>query len=325
MMGNVPTVLGSCSANELGMTLMHEHVFLVQPEIALNYPERFDVEREDSETHERLKELKSSGIDTLVDLTVLGLGRDVARVRRVVEGTGLNVIVATGVYTFCDLPFIFKNWGPGTVNGGADLLEELLVRDIEVGIAGTGIRAGMLKCATDRRGVTPDVERVLRAVARIHRRTGTPITTHTDAATQRGLEQQLVFEQEGVDLSRVVIGHSGDSTDLGYLTRLMEAGSYIGMDRFGLETILGDEQRVRTVATLVEMGWAHKMVLSHDTSCFSQSYGPAAKSEALPHWTHDALLRVIVPRLREAGVGEGALREMLVDNPREIFRHAGAS
>jgi phosphotriesterase-related protein len=315
----VPTVLGPVNVAELGTTLMHEHIILVNPEIERNYPGGFDEDAEVARAQQRLTELKAMGVDTVVDLTVIGLGRDVARIKRVVEPTGLNVIVATGVYTFDELPFYFHNHGPGTINGGPDILEHCFTTDIVDGIADTGIHAGILKCVTDRKGLTPDIERVLRATARVHRATGVPISTHTHAETRRGLDQQVVFRQEGVDLSRVVIGHSGDSTDLGYLTALMDAGSYIGMDRFGLETILGNEERIKTVATLVEMGYAGKMVLSHDASCYSQNYGEEVRAQVLPNWYQDNLIGQVVPLLRQAGVSDAALHQMLVANPADIF------
>lgn len=321
-MTQVQTVMGPIDSTELGTTLMHEHIMLVNPEIEANYPGRFDEDLEISRAQSRLTDLKALGVDTVVDLTVIGLGRDVGRIRRIVEPSGLNVIVATGVYTFDELPFFFKNHGPGTVNGGPEILDHCFTTDIVDGIAGTGIRAGILKCVTDRKGLTPDIERLLRANARVHRATGVPISTHTDAATKRGLDQQLVFRQEGVDLSRVVIGHSGDSTDLSYLTALMDAGSYIGMDRFGLETVLGNDERIRTVASLVGLGYAGRMVLSHDTSCFSQNYDAGRREEALPDWTHDNLIGKIVPLLREAGVSDADLGQMLVANPAEIFSRA---
>src|SRR5207245_10838055 len=107
---------------------------------------------------------------------------------------------------------------------------------------------------TDAPGCTPVVGRVLRAAAKAHRLTGVPISTHTHAATRRGLEQQRIFAEEGVDLSRVVIGHSGDTTDLSYLEELIGNGSYIGMDRFGIDTILSFEDRVNTVAAMCSSG-----------------------------------------------------------------------
>ena len=124
----------------------------------------------------------------------------------------------------------------------------------------------MIKCATDEPGITPGVEQVLRCCARAHRQTGIPITTHTHAATRRGLEQQHIFKEEGVDLSRVVIGHCGDTEDIDYLEEIMAAGSFIGMDRFGIDVMLPTENRVNTVAELCKRGHADQMVLSHDAA-----------------------------------------------------------
>src|SRR4029077_8180270 len=129
----------------------------------------------------------------------------------------INIVVATGLYTFNDVPFYFRLRGPGTAFGGPEMMTEMFVRDIQEGIADTGVRAGILKCATDTPGITPGVERVLRAVAQAHRQTGTPITTHTPTPPQPwGLEQQRILADEGVDLSQVVIGHSGGTLDTGY-------------------------------------------------------------------------------------------------------------
>src|SRR5262249_42115800 len=160
--------------------------------------------------------------------------------------TGIHIIVATGIYTYNDIPFYFHFRGPGTPLGGPEIMVDMFIRDIERGIGETGVQAGILKCATDTPGVTKGGERVLRAVAQAHRQTGVPISTHTHAVSKRGLDQQRIFREEGVDLTRVVIGHSGDTTDLDYLQELIASGSYLGMDRFGIDTILPFEQRVAT-------------------------------------------------------------------------------
>src|SRR5262249_19348178 len=152
----------------------------------------------------------------------------IPRIRRIAEQTSLNVVVATGIYTYCDLPHYFQYRGPGTILGGPEIMVDMFVRDIEEGIADTGVRAGILKCATDAPGLTPGVERILRATAQAHRRTGVPVSTHTNARKRVGLDQQRVFREEGVDLSRVIIGHSGDTTDLDYLEALIANGSTLG-------------------------------------------------------------------------------------------------
>lgn len=320
----VATVRGPIGAGELGVTLMHEHVFVLSTEIMANYPEGWGDEaaREDAAV-DKLNALKAIGVDSIVDPTVIGLGRYIPRIQRVAERTDLQIVVATGVYTYNDVPMYFHFSGPGTALDGPEPMVEMFVRDITEGIAGTGVKAAILKCATDEPGITPGVDRVLRAVAQAHRATGVPITTHTHAATRRGLEQQRVFAEEGVDLSRVIIGHSGDSTDLDYLEELVAAGSYLGMDRFGLDMFCGFEDRVNTVARMCERGHAGKMVLAHDASCYIDWLPEAALPVALPNWHYLHIHNDVLPALRERGVTEEQITTMLVDNPRAIFSHGG--
>ncbi len=262
-------------------------------------------------------------MDSIVDLTVIGLGRYIPRIARIAAATDINIVVATGFYTYNDVPLTFSLRGPGTLLDGPEIMTDMFVGDITDGIAGTGIKAGILKCATDEPGVTPGVERVLRAVAQAHRQTGVPISTHTHAATRRGLEQQRIFTEEGVDLSRVVIGHCGDTTDIGYLEELIDNGSYIGMDRFGLDFFLSTEERVNTVATMCERGHADKMVLSHDASCFIDWLPEELVPVAMPNWHYLHISDDVVPALKQRGVTDEQITTMLVDNPREIFAAQG--
>ncbi len=323
-MSEVETARGPVNTADLGVTLMHEHVFILNTEIAHNHPEGWgDEDRRIADAVARLNELKSRGVDTVVDLTVIGLGRYVPRIATIAAATEINIVVATGLYTYNDVPMRFYFQGPGTLLDGPEVMTEMFVRDITEGIAGTGIKAAILKCATDEPGVTPGVERVLRAVAAAHRETGVPISTHTHAGSRRGLEQQRIFAEEGVDLSRVVIGHSGDSTDLDYLEELIAAGSYLGMDRFGVDLILPFEQRVDTVARMCERGHAEKMVLSHDASCYFDALPEEVLATALPNWHYLHIHNDVIPALKQRGVTDEQLRTMLVDNPRRIFSHGG--
>jgi phosphotriesterase-related protein len=312
----VATMRGEVAPEHLGTTLMHEHVFVVNPEVAANFPTGWDEETAVARAVERMAELQSAGVDSIVDLTVVGIGRDIPRLQRVAVATDLQIVVATGIYTFHDVPmyFAFRK---------TDVMTEYFVADIETGIAGTGVRAGILKCATDEAGVTRGVERVLRAVARAHRQTGVPISTHTHAGSERGLDQQRIFAEEGVDLTRVVIGHSGDTTDLNYLEKVAGAGSYLGMDRFGLEMFLGFEERVDTVAALCQRGLAGQVVLSHDAGCHTDAFDEAVREQVAPRWHHLHITRDVVPALRARGVTDEQLHQMLVDNPRRIFSVTG--
>jgi phosphotriesterase-related protein len=319
-MALVNTARGEIDSAQLGVTLMHEHVFVLSTEIMQNFPEPWgDEEKRVTDAIARLNQLKARGVDSIVDLTVIGLGRYIPRIQRVAAETQINIVVATGVYTYNDVPMYFHFQGPGTELGGPEMMVDMFVKDIETGIGDTGVKAAILKCATDRPGVTPGVERVLRAVAQAHLRTGVPISTHTHAASERGLEQQRIFKEEGVDLTRVVVGHSGDTTDIAYLEKLIAAGSYIGMDRFGIDVLLPFEDRVNTVARMCELGYADKMVLSQDAACFNDWLPEAALPTVLPNWHYMHIHNDVIPALKQRGVTDRQIETMLVDNPRRIF------
>jgi phosphotriesterase-related protein len=312
---SVNTVAGLIDTSELGFTLMHEHIVIRSPGVAENFPSVWDRQEEIDRAVERLRDTMSRGVKTLVDLTIADLGRDIAFVGEAARRSGMQVIVATGLYY--DVPRYFHY-------RSADVMAELFVKDIREGIAGTGIRAAVIKCAADEAGVTQQVEKVLRAAARAHRATGVPISTHTHAASEVGTVQQDIFESEGVDLSRVIIGHSGDSTDIGYLTRLIERGSYIGMDRFGIDVILPTAERVATIARLCEMGHAERMVLSHDANSYMDWYPRDALEQNVPNWHYNHIVDDVIPALRQAGVTEEQIHQMTVENPRRIFERVGS-
>ncbi|GAA2351274.1 phosphotriesterase [Saccharopolyspora halophila] len=317
-MAVVETVRGQVPVESLGTVLMHEHVFVLNEEIRRNYPELWDEEERVADAVRRLTELKERGVDTIVDPTVLGLGRDIERVARVNAQVDLNIVPAAGLYTYDSVPFFFRMHGPGTMLGGDDPMVDMFVKDITEGIAGTGIKAAFLKCAIEEE-LTPGVERVLHAVAEAHLRTGAPITVHTSPAHGTGLTAQRVLRERGVDLGRVVIGHSGDTTDTDYLRELVDNGSYIGMDRFGLDVLLPTDDRVATIARLAGEGLAERMVLAHDASCHIDWFQPGVLEHAAPNWHYTHIHDVVLPALREAGVTEQQLTTMLVDNPRRYF------
>jgi phosphotriesterase-related protein len=312
----VETMSGPISTADLGFTLMHEHIFSRSEGVEYNFPFVWDQQAELDKAVEMLTALKTKGVSTILDATALGLGRDVPLLLPVVEEAGIQVIGATGIYTYNEIPYYFQG-------RSVDRMADVFVHDITQGIQGTDVKAGVLKCATDEPGVTPGVEKVLRAAARAHLRTGVPITTHTHAATQRGLEQQDIFASEGVDLRRVIIGHSGDSEDLDYLTKLLDRGSYIGMDRFGLEVILSTEKRVAVIAKLCQMGYAERMVLSHDAMVYFDWYEPEVAKAFGPNWNYFHIVDNVIPALLEAGVSQQQIDVMTRENPRRIFENVG--
>jgi phosphotriesterase-related protein len=316
----VPTYRGVVSGADLGRTLTHEHLFVRAPELDGDYPDpEWDADGAVEAAVRGLDELYRLGVRTVVDLTVPGLGRDVALVRRVAERTRVNLVAATGWYADDVLPPYFRAHGPGRLVGGPDPLVEMFLRDVTEGIGDSGVRAGVLKVVTGAPGLTPDVTRVLDAAARVHRETGVPISTHSDPARRNGLDQARFFAQRGVDPARLVIGHSGDSEDLEYLLALLDTGVTLGMDRFGMAHTGDDEKRIGTVVELLGRGHADQLVLSQDCAFYSRVTPPSWRRVHTPAWTHDHLSRRIVPRLVEAGVGPGDLRTMMVDNARRLL------
>ncbi len=294
---------------------MHEHVFVLNEEIRRNYPAYFDEDVRVAHAVARLNEAVRRGVTTIADATVLGLGRDIERIKRVAAQTSLNIVVATGIYTFSEVPFYFRHRGRRTTASGEDPMTEMFAEDITSGIGDTGVKAAFLKCAIDEQGLTRGVERVLRAVARAHVLSGAPVTVHTHPASQSGLVVLRVLGEEGADLSRVVIGHSGDSTDLDYLTRLADAGCLLGMDRFGIGAPPTLSWRADTIAELCRRGYAGSMVLSHDASCFIDWYPHDEDQAGNYTYIHDEVL----PALAERGVTQAQVDAMLVGNPRRYF------
>jgi phosphotriesterase-related protein len=325
-MSQVESVRGPIASESLGATLMHEHVFIVSREFAQDYPAQvgWDEEKKVAQAIQDLQNLKDAGIDTIVDLTVLGLGRHLPRIKEINAAVDINIIAASGLYSFDPLPDFLKLFGPGNAIPDRDPMADMWIKDITEGIGDTGVKAAILKCCTDKPGVTPNIERILRSVARAHRATGVPISTHTDPHLRRGLEQQDIFESEGVDLSRVVIGHSGDTNDLDYLETVLKRGSYLGMDRFGIEggTFLTLDERVKIVADLCERGYADKMVLSHDTSSWMDQFPQELRQGTrldMPNWHYLHISQNVLPALRASGVTDDQIQAMMVDNPRKIF------
>ena len=317
-MSSVETVSGPVELDDIGPTLMHEHVFVLNTEILQNYGEYWETEERIADAVTKLTALYERGVRTIVDPTVIGLGRYLPWVQQVAAQVELNIVAATGLYTYDDVPFFFHHRGVVFDNDDEPMVRHF-VRDITDGIADTGVKAGIIKCATDVKGPTPGVERVLRACARAHRETGVTITTHTDAGTYRGRDQQRIFAEEGVDPSRVVIGHCGDSTDTDYLRELMDNGSTIGMDRFGLDLLLPFEERVATVAALCDQGYADRMVLAHDAACFIDWFDEGLQPVMAPNWHFTHISDDVLPALRERGVTDDQIDQMLVGNPRRLL------
>jgi phosphotriesterase-related protein len=172
--------------------------------------------------------------------------------------------------------------------------------------------------------MTDGVARVMRAVARAHRHTGAPITVHTHPGSQSGLDvKTLLCDEEGVDPTRVVLGHSGDSSDLDHLSALADEGFILGMDRFGLNVETTFEARADTVVEMCRRGYADRMVLAHDAACYIDWIDPNVLA-MMTQWSYLHIHDDVLPYLRERGVTEAQIDTMLVDVPRRYFEHTAA-
>jgi phosphotriesterase-related protein len=313
-MPTVNSVLGPLDVANLGFTLPHEHVYTASAGILQTYPELFgDFEDLTRQTVSTLTEARDGGIQTLVELSTLDLGRDVRFFAEVARRTGVNIVAATGIWR--DIPRALWNRDP-------DQIAALFVREIEVGIEGTGIKAGVIKVANDRGGVTPEGEIILRAAARAAMRTGARISTHTYAPERVGEQQVAIFESEGLDLNRVYIGHSNDSTDMDYLLGLIDKGVWLGMDRHQTSVPVGPdaEGRAQTLAALIRAGAGDRLMVSHDWSVLgvSRTSDPRASRAHNPDgWLYAK--RKLFPRLLELGVTQAQIDALNIDNPRRFL------
>lgn len=323
-MTTIQTVRGPVEADQLGRTYVHEHIFVLTPDVQQNYPDEWgDEEQRIADAVAKLSALAASGVGTIIDPTVVGLGRYIPRIQRVAEQVpGLNIVVATGCYTYKDAPMFFHHRGPALNAAlGVDMpdpMVDMFVGDIAEGIAGTGVRAGVLKCAIDEPGMTPGVERIMRAVAKAHLITGAPITVHTHPETHQGFEVERLMASEGVDPDRVVLGHSGDTQDADHLSALAESGFWLGMDRFGINLATTFEARADIVVEMCRRGYAERMMLAHDAACYIDWIDPDVLA-FLPDWNYLHIEQDVLPYLRAHGVSEEQITTMLVENPRRYL------
>ena len=309
----INSVLGPLDTANLGSTLMHEHILSSSIGIPQDYPELLE---RDYMNHivDGLNKAKSGGIDTVVDATTLDLGRDVNILAEASRRTGVNIIACTGWWM--EKPRFLSGVSIGMFARG-------FIRDIQEGIAGTNIKAGILKGASDKAGVTPEEETVLRAVARAHHQTDVPIMLHSYSPGQVGRRQIAILKEESVDLRRVKMDHSNDTTDLEYLTWMLEQGCYLGMDRYpGQGT--SPLARTKTLKALIDAGYKERLCLSHDWSLArhvakdSRIGSPKKRAKLNPHG-YLYINNVVFPQLREMGISEETINSLLADSPRNFF------
>ena len=314
-MVRIQSVLGPIDSSDLGFTLSHEHVVVSSAGIPHIYPEFIRRDESITEGIKQLREAKKEGLNSIIDVSTIDLGRDIRLIEQVSRESGINIICATG--TWRDIPRAFWNATP-------DSVAKLYKREIEVGIEDTGIKAGIIKVANDMGGVTREGEVILRAAARTQKATGIPISTHTWAPDRVGEQQVRIFEDEGVDLNRVYIGHSNDTTDTFYLEGLMDRGVWIGLDRYpgGRSPGTPDwEGRTETAMKLISDGYGKRIMLGHDWSVtlgIDSEEGQDSRKKSNPDG-YLFITRNVLPRLREMGASQGQLDDLMINNPRKFF------
>jgi phosphotriesterase-related protein len=314
-MGSVHTVQGPVEAEELGVTLVHEHVRFRDEAVAAQWPGRYDEQLELDAALLAVNAAKDRGVRTIVDPTAMFGGRDVNFMKRVAQETGVQIVACTGIYSYDYLPHYFQS-------RDADVMADHFVEDIEIGVQGTDIRAAFLKCAADAAGVTDQVEKIHRACARASLQTGAPIMAHSMPAAGTGPRQAEIFEEEGVEAAKVQIAHCGDTEDVTYIEGLIDKGVYVGLDRYGLEMYLPIGKRNATAAELLRRGHAERLMISQDFCASIDWFPPEAEavfesSGAIRNWSMTLVFDEVVPWLREQGVmDDESFHTVFTENPK---------
>jgi predicted metal-dependent phosphotriesterase family hydrolase len=304
-MTEVMTVLGPVGAQELGVTLPHEHVFINQ----LREYRGNGLLNDRTLAAQELSRFAASGGRTIVDCTSIGLMRDPLALREVSREADVNIVMGSGLYRE---PYIDRDWVDRT---SADELADLIVRDLEEGVDGSGARAGIIgEIGCDKWYLSSAEERSFRAAARAHLRTGIPITTHA-ARWPVGLLQLDLLESEGVSPENVIIGHCDTVPDTGYHEAIARRGAFVQFDTIRGEAEFDIDRRVQFVLNLIRAGFHESILLSHDVCLRDHlaAYGGCG---------YDFVVTKFAGRLRNAGLDDAAIDELLVVNPRRALSGA---
>jgi len=313
------TVLGEIDSAQLGQTLMHEHLVSSMVGIPENYPQLY-VENMESIVEKDLAGMKADGFASVVEATPFDLGRDPKALKRLAEKSGMNIIACTGF-------FLEPAHMLGTYT--ADQFAGLFVDDLTKGMAGTNIKAGIIKTAMDTEGPTPGREIIHRAVARASLQTGARIMLHSYPQTEMGRHQVRLMREEGIDLSRVKIDHCLESTDMDYLRWLYDQGCWLGVDRIPIiidskHYAVSTETRIKTIKRMLDAGFSDRMLLSHDFMSTSTLYDHMPPEEfrhirSLNPQRFSFLTSVAFPQIEQMGGNVEKLWRILSENPRRFF------
>jgi phosphotriesterase-related protein len=320
----INTVTGQITPDQLGPTLMHEHLMVgsigweadtIRPGPSLTEIRALCLEK--------VQQLQARGIKSMVDASPNDLGRNVEFMADVAQATGLQIICATGLYNEHEGGSAYWKFR-ARLGGVVEDMAQLFIKELTEGIGSTGIRAGIIKVATGVNEISPYERDILRAAAIASKETGAPITTHTTEG-QLGDRQQALLVGEGVPANRIIIGHSCGSADHDYHMRIVDGGSYIGFDRIGIVALMPDEERAKCIMKLIARGKLEQIIVSHDSVwCWRGGQIPSPEIKAYmdsmmnPCHFHDDF----GPLLKSMGADDRQIETLLVANPRRFFSKA---
>ncbi len=323
-MAIVNSVLGPIDSSQLGFTLTHEHIAFSPAGFRQTYPQLLNLDRVQEVGVEQLTRARNEGVNTIVDCTTMDLGRDITLLEAVSRESGVQIICSTGSHLY--IPFGFFNTMFEWVEPmSPDDVASLWVKEVNEGIEGTGIKAGIIKVATNDPIRGPE-DLMLRAAARTHQQTGVLITTHTPHTSRVGEVQIRILEGEGVDLGKVYIGHVNSTLDRDYHKRMMDKGVWLGMDHFfpaGSPGTPGWEDRTTLIKDLIFDGYEDRIMLSHDWNVMNLAAAEPSKISETYSDGYSWITLSVLPLLRELGVSENAINKLMVENPRRFFEGTG--
>ncbi len=301
----IKTVFGEIPAAELGRTLLHEHIICTSPVFFRLYGEKwFSREQVIAESVKKLKAAKEkNGLNTLVDGTPLNLGRDLDLLKEVSRQSGVHIIASTGMYFYPDFAFL---------SSPEEKLADLMTGECLDG------NTGFLKCAADREGMTPYVQKLHRVMGRVQQATGVPVFVHTCRDT--GAEQLKILLDSGADPAKIVMGHCADGMHPEYALELLRHGCYVSIDRIFRENPDWRKVKTDTLYELLCRGYEKQIVLSHDYICYADECYVA--NIASPHADPDGLCVIddlVVPEMLQRGISPQTIRQILLENPADIL------
>lgn len=318
-MNTVQTVKGTIGTDKLGSVLMHEHIFSSSMGVALSYPQLYK-EGTYEKIEKDLNTMKANGIDTVVDATPVGLGRDVVGLKQASEKTGVNIIATTGW------------WGMEPPYAGPipeEKWAQAFIDDINIGCDRTDIKAGILKASMDKDGPTPWNIKAHHAVGMAQIETGKKIMLHTYCPMETPRHQLRLLKEVGVDMNNVSVGHIPETTDMDFVKWIYDQGVWLGIDRLPIITLPGEyavatETRIKFIKAMIDEGMGDRMLFSHDIFSMSTlfDYQPDDIHAYIAKTCPEGFLFIkdsVFGKLADMGIDYDYLWNLTIENPRKFF------